>query len=89
MKRPRIELTVDELVLVGVDPRDARRIGEAVERAAREALAAVPAGELTGARGAIERFDGGRFSIGSRRDTAGYGAGIAAAITRSTAARKV
>ncbi len=35
----RVELRIDELVLVGFDPRDRRRIGDAVERALEARLA--------------------------------------------------
>jgi hypothetical protein len=88
MSSRRVELTVDELVLVGVDPRDGRRIGAAVERAASEQLAAMTSSQLGDARGSVERFDGGEFRIGDHRDAGGYGQGVAAAITRSIA-RKV
>lgn len=89
MKRPRVELVVDELVLIGVDPRDARGIGAAVERAAAERLAALVPDALAPTRhSAARRLDGGRFSVSDRRDVAGYGAGIAGAIVRSVAERK-
>lgn len=40
----RVELRIDELVLDGFDPRDRRRIGEAVERALEARLAATEVG---------------------------------------------
>jgi len=89
MSGRRIQVAVDELVLIGVDPRDARAIGEAVERAVLEQLAAAPPAMLAGASPVIERFDGGKFPVRGRRDTAGYGAGIATAVTRGLAQRKV
>jgi hypothetical protein len=85
MARPRIEIVVDELVLVGADPRDARRIGAAIERAAAERLAAATPPAPGRAQGSIDRIDGGEFRIGGRRDAAGYGQGVAAAIARSVA----
>jgi len=73
MRRPNIELHIEELVLHGFAPGDRHRIGEAVERELQRLFAeqGAPLSLMQG--GAMEHLDGGSFgvAVGSRAEVVG------------------
>lgn len=81
MRRPHVELSIDELVLEGFAPSDRHRIGDAVERHLALLLA-----EGAGAADAlthdadIESFDAGSFDAAPDSAPDAIGARVAQAI---------
>ncbi len=80
MNRRPVKLRIRELVLSGVDPNDAPRVGTALERELARLLAeqGLPAGlEAAGHRG---RLDGGELSTDPNSTPEGTGVQIARAV---------
>ena len=77
MSRP-IRIHIRELVLHGVDPRDRRAIGDAVEHELRSALARHRIDPRQPR--AIERLDGGSLRVQPRTRLRGLGTHLAGAL---------
>jgi hypothetical protein len=80
MTAPRLELHIDELVLLGFDPSDRVRIATAVERELAALLAGAPPSPALLAAGGAERLDGGSFRHDAGAPARQAGTHIAAAV---------
>ena len=85
----RIELHIDELVLHGFAPHGRARIGDAVERAIGDALAA-HAATLTSHDGDadVDRVDAGAVSLPAQPSPAAVGSAVGAAVASAVAGVK-
>ena len=75
-----IELTIDELVLHGFDPRDRVRIGDAVERELTRLLQNTATGYTTLRLDDAAHVNGGEVRLSAGGPPAATGAGIAGAV---------
>jgi hypothetical protein len=79
MRRPRIELHIEELVLEGFAPADRHRIGDAVERHLALLLAG-PGAHSQLAGGEVARLDAGSFKVARGSTPDAIGARVARAV---------
>lgn len=80
LKRPHIDLHIEELVLHGFAPADRHRIGDAVERHLARLLAGPVAPHALARGGEVARLDGGSFNVAPGANAEAIGAQVARAL---------
>lgn len=75
-----MDIRIEELVLHGFDPRDGKRIGEALKRELTRLFTeqGIPDSFQLGSK--VERIDGGSFEVGSGSEANQVGAGVAQSV---------
>ena len=84
----RVEIVIDELVLVGFDVRDRHRIAEAIERELSERVTAADAMRMARFQGGVPALRASDFvsPAGDRPTAAAIGIGVGRSIAQSLSA---
>ena len=80
MRQKNIELHIEELVLLGFEPGDRKRIAEAVESELEVLFARQGVLQLLEAGGEIDNLDGGSFNVAANSRVEVIGKQVARAV---------